>query len=219
MAQRLAQAHSSFSSRPKQRQERAMRADIDIRHATIDDAQALHELGVRTFVEAFGHAWKPEAMHEFLSASYSVEAIRTSLKDPNTLILMAFHRGNDAPAGFAVLLYGKPRPDLNPGEVAVSSESHTELEKFYVDKPFHGKGVAQALMDQVLRETRQRDCETKQRCRRVVWLRVWESNPRAIQFYRNRGFQECGDVEIFDGFRDLVFEYPLDNGQGIAATC
>ncbi|GLE08354.1 hypothetical protein PINS_up019419 [Pythium insidiosum] len=186
-----------------------MRANVEIRHAHIDDAQALSELAIRTFTETFAQSWKPEALREYVSSSYSVDAMRKSLKDPHTTIMLAFPRGDPTPCGFATLLHDKRRPDLSPDDIVDTDEGCMELQKFYVDKPFHGKGVAQELMDRVLHEVRAARGEKAQR-RCVVWLRVWENNLRAIQFYRNRGFQECGDVEIFDGFRDLVLEFVVD---------
>ncbi|KAJ0398548.1 hypothetical protein P43SY_003377 [Pythium insidiosum] len=170
-----------------------MRANLDIRHAEIDDAEALSELAVRTFTETFAHAWKPDVLRDYLSTAYSVEKIRTSIKDPKTTILLAFQRGDIAPCAFATLLHDEPRPEFEPHEVAESNENHFELQKFYVDKPFHGRGVAQALMDRVFLEVRETRME-KPLQRRVVWLRVWESNSRAIQFYRNRGFHECAHL-------------------------
>jgi ribosomal protein S18 acetylase RimI-like enzyme len=34
---------------------------------------------------------------------------------------------------------------------------------------------------------------------RTLWLGVWEHNPRAIAFYRKRGFQDVGSHEFLLG--------------------
>jgi ribosomal protein S18 acetylase RimI-like enzyme len=60
-------------------------------------------------------------------------------------------------------------------------------------------------MDAALELLAQRGCRT-------AWLGVWERNPRAIAFYRKRGFVEAGE-QIFvlgtDHQRDKVFVKPL----------
>jgi ribosomal protein S18 acetylase RimI-like enzyme len=47
-------------------------------------------------------------------------------------------------------------------------------------------------MDAVLSEAQARQART-------LWLGVWERNPRAIAFYRKRGFQDVGSHEFLLG--------------------
>jgi len=50
----------------------------------------------------------------------------------------------------------------------------------------------------------------------VVWLGVWERNPRAISFYKKFGFIEVGD-HVFplgnDPQRDIVMARPVARSQ------
>ena len=64
-----------------------------------------------------------------------------------------------------------------------------------VDAPWHGKGIAHALMDASLDEAAHRGAAT-------VWLGVWERNARAIRFYGKRGFHDIG-VQPFKLGSDL----------------
>jgi ribosomal protein S18 acetylase RimI-like enzyme len=52
----------------------------------------------------------------------------------------------------------------------------------------------------------------------VVWLGVWERNPRAIAFYRKFEFREAGE-HVFpvgnDPQRDIVLVRPLARGSEI----
>ena len=61
---------------------------------------------------------------------------------------------------------------------------------------------ADAVVDALL----ERGCD-------VVWLGVWERNPRAISFYRKVGFAEVGE-HVFqlgsDPQRDVVMALTLD---------
>jgi ribosomal protein S18 acetylase RimI-like enzyme len=55
-----------------------------------------------------------------------------------------------------------------------------------VARVWHGRGVAQALMDAVLDGARARGGRT-------LWLGVWERNPRAVAFYQRYGFHRVGE--------------------------
>ena len=57
--------------------------------------------------------------------------------------------------------------------------------RFYVDRPWHGHGVAGALMAAVAEATRAAGGRT-------LWLTAWEQNPRARAFYAKMGFRDVG---------------------------
>ncbi|HNL66233.1 MAG TPA: GNAT family N-acetyltransferase, partial [Ferruginibacter sp.] len=65
-----------------------------------------------------------------------------------------------------------------------------ELKRIYVQKEFQGKGVAQALMDFILRYASDNGYE-------VVWLGVWEHNKKAQRFYEKYGFENSGHPHDF----------------------
>jgi len=60
-----------------------------------------------------------------------------------------------------------------------------EIRRFYVDAPWHGKGLAQRLMTTVLEFCTGARAD-------MVWLGVWEENPRGIAFYAKCGFAPVG---------------------------
>jgi len=60
-----------------------------------------------------------------------------------------------------------------------------EVWRFYVDRAWHGAGVARPLMDAALEAARELGAGS-------VWLSVWERNPRAIAFYTKCGFRDVG---------------------------
>jgi ribosomal protein S18 acetylase RimI-like enzyme len=80
-----------------------------------------------------------------------------------------------------------------------------ELRRFYVDRQWHGTGLAQELMDRVIATSSDDGVG-------VLWLGVWERNPRAIRFYHGFGFSEAGD-QVFvlgtDKQRDVVMVLTL----------
>jgi ribosomal protein S18 acetylase RimI-like enzyme len=147
-----------------------------IRHATFEDAKLLADLGTRTFRDAFAADNTPEDLELYLRQAYGEEKQLAELRDPTATFLLAF----DGPEPLAYL---KLRNRSAP--LCVIGPSPIEIERLYVDRPFWGRGVADALMERANELARQRGCRT-------IWLGVWEHNARAKAFYRRWGFRDVG---------------------------
>lgn len=147
-----------------------------VRQASPDDAAALAEFGARVFRDAFGRDNDPADMALYLSGAYGLAQQSAELADPGVATLLAENGGEVA--GFAQLRDG-PAPE------AVRGERPVELWRFYVDRRWHGRGVAQALMAAVVAQAVGRGAD-------VLWLGVWERNARARGFYRKCGFADVG---------------------------
>ena len=65
-----------------------------------------------------------------------------------------------------------------------------ELKRIYVLEEFHGKGVAQRLMNFVIQSAQANQYQ-------VVWLGVWEHNYRAQKFYEKYSFVHSGHTHDF----------------------
>ncbi len=80
-----------------------------------------------------------------------------------------------------------------------------EIQRFYIDKNWHGKGVAQQLMQHALSKAKTLGAD-------YIWLGVWEKNPRALRFYQQFEFVEIGE-SVFtlgnDPQRDIVVRRSL----------
>ena len=149
---------------------------LSIRAATPADNLLLAELGRQAFFEAFAADNTPEDMAAYLAGAFSPEKQAAELADPATRFLIAEAEG--APAGFARLRAG-PAPDCVQGQRPI------EIVRFYSLKAWIGRGVGPALMRACLEHAEQAGYG-------VVWLDVWELNPRAIAFYRKWGFETVG---------------------------
>ena len=149
---------------------------VIIRRATADDAELLSELARKIFFDTFGPQNTPEDMAIHARKSYSREIQLRELEDESLTYLIA--ESNGPPAGFAMI--GAPR-SASCGEFTAP----IELFRFYVDKDWHGKGIAQPMM---------RACEEEaiRRGGRTICLSVWEHNPRAIRYYEKTGFRSAG---------------------------
>jgi ribosomal protein S18 acetylase RimI-like enzyme len=154
---------------------------FEIRRATEADVAALTDFGARTFLESFGKDNTVEDMQKHLESAWRPELQRAEVLDPALDTLLA-RDASGSLAGFAQL-----RDQRAPNGVATTRP--VELWRFYVDKPWQGRGLARALMTAV---------EDRARARggRELWLGVWERNERAQAFYRKCGFEKVG-TQIF----------------------
>ncbi len=159
------------------------REDIVIRRATDEDAERLAELARRTFVETFGPDNTAEDMAIHVAKSFGPELQLREIRDPRMITLLA--ELGSMTVGFAQVHQGQPA-------ACVTGDSPIEVRRFYVDRPFHGRGIAQALMRAVERTAQDLGGRT-------LWLGVWERNARAIAFYAKCGFVDVGEHAFIFG--------------------
>lgn len=155
---------------------------LHVRPATVADATRLSQLGATTFRETFEGENTPEDIARYLAAAFTPERQAAEIADPAGTVLLAEHQGPSGDAdlvGYAHLVAG-------PAPAAVQGPAPLELKRLYVARAWHGRGVAQALMDAVLDAASARSART-------LWLGVWERNPRAVAFYGKYGFVRVGE--------------------------
>jgi ribosomal protein S18 acetylase RimI-like enzyme len=176
---------------PMKRSDAARGHEWTIRLASSDDAEALSALAERTFRETFSESNTPSDINAYCADAFGVDVQRRELDDPSTATLVAERDGN-------FIAYAQVVSHAAPASVA--AQRPIELKRFYLDKAFHGSSLSHALM----RATRER---AEASGADVMWLGVWEHNPRAIRFYEKNGFRRVGE-QIFtvgtDPQRDLV---------------
>ena len=173
-----------------------------IRLAVPADAAALAELGARTFRDAFGADNTPEDMTLYLTTSYGPELQAAELRSAGIVTLVA--ESERGLAGYSQLRAAPP-----PG--IVGGPGPIELWRFYVEREWQGRGVAQALMEATLEAAAARGAGT-------VWLAVWERNHRARAFYRKRGFVDRGEKAFLlgnDRQTDRVMALALSERTGL----
>ena len=169
---------------------------MTIRIGTVADAAVLAELARRTFYDTFASTNDPTDMALFLAESYGVDQQTLELNNRDITTLLVEEDGEAI--AFAQIRAGHV-PDC------VSGAEPIELWRFYVAHQWHGRGIAQSLMDRVKTEARLRGAKT-------LWLGVWERNDRARAFYVKCGFTDAGEhIFLFgtDPQTDLVMVAPL----------
>lgn len=153
-------------------------SEISIRQATPDDAKLLTDLSYTTFRDAFAHHPKnaPDDLAHYMRQAFSIEQITEELADEKNVFLIAEIEGKAA--GYAKLIIGS----IEPG---ITATHPVELSRLYSHQEYLGQGVGQNLMDACFERT-------KKHYHDVMWLGVWEFNPRARRFYEKNGFCVVG---------------------------
>ncbi len=169
---------------------------MTIRRGAVADAPPLAVLARATFFDTFASTNNPADMALHLQRAYGVEQQTAELADTGVITLLV-EEGDRAVA------YAQLRTGAVPE--CIHGPRPMELWRFYVNRDWHGRGIAQALMDRVIVEAGQAGART-------LWLGVWERNPRALAFYAKCGFADVGEhVFLFgtDPQTDRVMARPL----------
>ena len=170
---------------------------LRIRRATPADADALSAIGVRTFVDTFGHLYPPEDLQAFLHNSHTEAVYARYLADPAYALWVL--ENDTGVHGYA--LAGPvqlPHPDAQPGD--------GELKRLYVDKALHNAGWGGKLFEEALAWL-ERDGP------RTLWISVWSENHGAQRFYARHGFGHAGEYEFPVGRqRDREFMFRRQPG-------
>jgi ribosomal protein S18 acetylase RimI-like enzyme len=154
------------------------------RRATIGDAPALATFAAHVFIETFGDENEPDDLREHVESTYGVAQQSEELHDADTATWLV-ERDEGTLIGYAQICRKRVPP-------CVTGQQPVEIYRFYVDRSAHGTGVAQSLMATAFAQARAWDAD-------VVWLGVWEHNPRAMAFYRKFGFADVGSLDFYVG--------------------
>lgn len=154
-----------------------------IRRAILQDAANLAVFASKAYAMTFGAFTDPADLADFLSVTYGIKQQSAEIADNNIQTWIV--ELEDQIIGYAQIRRG-PTPDCVLGEAPV------ELWRFYVDKPWQGKGIAQDLMSAAKAAAIEFGGLT-------IWLSVWEENARAIKFYSKNGFRDIGAREFWVG--------------------
>jgi len=169
------------------------------RDATAADATVLAEIGARTFTATFGHLYSAANLALFL-ANHTPDNWRAALAT-DAKARLAEADGNAV--GYARI-----------GPMTFDVEHHgragLQLYQLYVDPPWHGAGVAAALLDWATAAAHADGAAD-------LWLSVFVDNPRARRFYARAGFIEVMPYTFMVGDHaddDIICRLALDGASG-----
>lgn len=146
--------------------------NIKVRRVTPGDIPLLSQIGLSTFSESFSTGNTEENMREYLEKRFSHEQLAEEVTNQNSEFYFAEN-------GLKVVGYLK----LNTGasQTELCDDDALEIERIYVLKQFHGKGVGRLLYRLAVERAQELGLN-------YVWLGVWEENQKAISFYKKNGF-------------------------------
>ena len=151
--------------------------DIHIRKATVADAELIAELSRTTFYDAFAKDNTKENMDEFMNHVFTKEALMQEVLNADGIFLLAFDESQAV---------GYARMREQNKEHIMEGENAIEIARIYSVQSAIGKGVGAALMRACI------DVAIEKQ-KSIIWLGVWEKNPRAIAFYQKWGFEKFGE--------------------------
>jgi len=163
-----------------------------IRFATANDAGLIADLSRRTFHETFGYVNTKENMDKFMNEQFIREKLIKEVQERGNTFLLAFD--GDVPVGYVRMREGKKFPEFE-------NKDSIEIARIYSVNSYLGTGVGQQLMRQCV-------FIAKELKKEIIWLGVWEKNPRAIAFYTKWGFEKFSEQDFLLG-NDLQKDWLL----------
>jgi len=149
-----------------------------IRRGSLQDISLLQQLGKETFAHTFGNTCTKEDMRGVLETYFNTEQVRAELSDDSDHFF--FHETQGIAQGY-MRINAKHACPIE----SIQDLRCIELVRLYVLADYHGKGVANALMDYAFDFARTNGYQ-------VMYLSVWEYNFRARGFYEKHGFINSG---------------------------
>lgn len=152
-------------------------AEPRVRALAPNDASAYSAFAERLFREAYAGGYDPSDIDDYVARSFSPERQAAEIGEPGGRVLVIEDQRNGL-LGYAHLRESPTPPEL-AGRYAV------EIARFYVDRRWHGQGIARVLMSACVAEARSRGAN-------ALWLLVYQNNARAVAFYEKSSFRKAG---------------------------
>jgi GNAT superfamily N-acetyltransferase len=157
-------------------------AHIHIKRATPEDAQLISDLSTGTFIETYRGSCTDDDVTEFLNKYFNEKSIGRELNNRNDFYYIVFADG--APAGYMRLMEDYTGYPLREKYKAL------QLKRIYLLKEYHSQKIGSALMSFALQLAADNAYD-------LVWLGVWEGNPKAKRFYERWGFTDINQPYSF----------------------
>ena len=151
--------------------------NIIVKIADKTDAALIAEISQQTFYDSFAMFNTKENMDKFMDEQFTKETLMAEVGAPGNIFLLAYLAGE-------ALGYACMRKSKNPLELG--DVSAIEMARIYAVQKAIGKGIGRILMERCIEIAKEKN-------EKLIWLGVWEHNPRAIAFYSKCGFEKFGE--------------------------
>jgi diamine N-acetyltransferase len=156
--------------------------EITIRRVLPGDEAVLSTIAKKTFYDAFTGTCTEDDMQQFLEQHFNEVQLAKEISTPGDYCFFAEVEGQ--PAGYIRFM------EDYSGFTEMKQWKALELKRIYVLKEYHGRGVAQQLMELYLQYAIENGYK-------ALWLGVWEHNKQAQKFYEKYGFVNSGHPHNF----------------------
>jgi ribosomal protein S18 acetylase RimI-like enzyme len=146
--------------------------ELQIIKATLSDLNLIRDISIQTFTETFASNTNQENIETYIREYLDIDILQSELG--NTFSSFFLAKVGDKIIGYLKLNWGSAQTE-NIVEKAI------EIQRIYVLQEHHGKQVGQHLLRKAIEITHDKKLKT-------IWLGVWESNHKALQFYKKHGF-------------------------------
>lgn len=150
--------------------------DLTYKICKLSDLDRLVQISRQTFCDAFEKDNNPDDFKDYVDLAFSETEIRKELLDKDAQFYFVYW--NDSLVAYFKLC-----------EFAAQSEDYgdraIELSRIYVLQDFQGHAMGSHMLQKII-------AIAKSKRKMLLWLGVWQKNPKAVRFYERHGF------EIFD---------------------
>jgi ribosomal protein S18 acetylase RimI-like enzyme len=143
------------------------------------DAATYSAFAERLFRETYVDGYDPADIDAYVADSFSPERQAAEINEQGGRVLVVEDDRN------GLLAFAHLRQTPPPPAPALEGRFAVEIARFYVDRPWHGYGIARVLMSACVAEARSRGAD-------ALWLLVYQDNGRAVAFYEKSGFRKAG---------------------------
>lgn len=145
---------------------------IQIRQAVPEDLNALRDLSIRSFVNAYAAHNTAEDMEQYLREHFNEEVLAAELHDPRYVYFLAVGSGR-------MLGYIK----LDRADVKKNFATRAiEIARLYTDPDWVSKGIGRRIVEAAVEFAHSENYN-------AIWLSAWQKNFRAVNFYQREGFR------------------------------
>lgn len=147
--------------------------EIILRRITVQDVPALSHVAKKTFYDTFTGTCTADDMQVFLDEFYNEISLAEEINNSNYQYFFA--EQNNEIIGYILF------SENNTAFAEITGSKALELKRLYVLESFHGKGIAQIMMNFYIDYAVKNGYD-------LAFLGVWEHNLRAQKFYSKYGF-------------------------------
>ncbi|HPH45530.1 MAG TPA: GNAT family N-acetyltransferase [Chryseolinea sp.] len=149
---------------------------ITVRAVTEKDLHTLREVAIQSFRDLLEKSNTEEDMKLYIDKNLTYEQLKKEFHEKETVFFLLYD-------GEKAMAYLKLRVGHEPEELAGTNS--IEIERLYCIQEYVGKHIGKILMQISLDYAKEHGYE-------IIWLGVWEHNPRAYAFYQKWGFEKFG---------------------------